>query len=154
MATKAAEKKTAQENIEKSEGVTPEAELKAAVDEPAGSTVFSGASAGIKATVDDRTDTFDRSKAQIAAEKRAMKTADEVRDIQEETQRKNLLSNVPDYPVSVAYANRTDNGTPDSLTFAVAGGELVITTTSNELHFGREEAAGLQRAAMRVAGTL
>jgi hypothetical protein len=154
MATKATEKKAAQENIEKAEGVTPEAELKAALDEPAGSTQFSGAAAGIKATADDAPEAFDRSKAQIAAEKRATKIADEVRGIQEDAQRTNLLSNVPEYPVSVAYANRPEKGAPDSMTFSVAGGELVVTTTSNELRFGREEAAGLQRAAAKVAGTL
>jgi hypothetical protein len=157
MATKAAEKKAGQENIEASEGVTPEHELKAALDEPAGSTEFSGASAGIKATGDgpDTPPAYDRPKAQVAAEKQALKVADEVREIQEDVQRRNLLSNVPDYPVSVAFANRDDDGKPTgSLVFAVAGGELVVTTTGRELHFGREEAASLQRAAAKVAGSL
>lgn len=154
MATKAAEKKAAQENIEAASGVTPEAELKAALDEPAGSTEFSGASAGIKATPDDTPDTFGPTKAQVAAEKAAAKAADEVRSIQEDVQSRNLLSNVPDYPITVAYANRPENGEPESMTFAVAGGELIVTTTSKELRFGSEEAAGLQRAAAKVAGAV
>jgi hypothetical protein len=154
MATKATEKKTAQENIEQASGVTPEAELKAAVDEPAGSTVFSGASAGIKATATDESAVFEPTKAQVAAEKQAMKVADEVRELQEDVQRKNLLSNVPEYPIAVAYANRPEKGTPDSMTFSVTGGELIVTTTSNTMRFGTEEAAGLQRAAAKVAGAL
>jgi hypothetical protein len=154
MATKATEKRTAQENIEQASGVTPEAELKAAVDEPAGSTVFSGASAGIKATAEDQPATYEPTKAQVAAEKAAAKEADEVREIQEDVQTKNLLSNVPEYPIAVAYANRPEKGTPDSMTFSVTGGELVITTTSNTLRFGSEEAASLQRAAAKVAGAV
>jgi hypothetical protein len=154
MATKATEKKTAQENIEQASGVTPEAELKAAVDEPAGSTVFSGGSAGIKATASDQPETFEPTKAQVAAEKQQRKEADEVRSIQEDVQTKNLLSNVPEAPIAVVYGNRPEKGTPDSMTFSVTGGELVVTTTANTMRFGSEEAAGLQRAAAKVAGAV
>lgn len=154
MATKAAEKKAGQENIEKSEGVTPEAELKAALDEPAGSTEFSGEAAGIKATAGDAPGTFGPTKAQVRAEKDAQKVADEVREVQEDVQRKNLLSNVPEYPIAVAYANRPEKGDPDSITFSVAGGEMIITTTARELRFSTEEANGFQRAAAKVAGSL
>lgn len=154
MTTKADEKKAAQENIEASEGVTPEHELKAALDQPAGSTEFSGASAGIKAAAEDAPALMERPKAQVAAEKQAAKAAEEVRELQEDVQRKNLLSNVPEYPVSVAYANRPEKGDPGSVTFAATGGELVLTTTARELRFGVEEAAGLQRAVAKVAGSL
>ena len=153
MATKTEEKKAAKDNIQASEGVTPEAELEAALDEPAGSTQFSGASAGIKAVADTDPPVFE-SKAAADARERAEKEADAVREIQEDTQRRNLLSNVPVHPVATAYERVPEKGDPGSLTFSVLPGELVVTSTGRELRFGREEAAGLQRAVAQVAGQL
>jgi hypothetical protein len=140
---------------ETKEGLTP-AEVKAAEKNPAGDTVRSGAAPGAKAgDAPTVAETLEKPKAQETAEKRALKVADEVREMQEDVQRKNLLSNVPDFPIVTAMANRDENGKPTgSIVFGVVAGELVVTTTGRELRFGVEEAAGLQRAANRVAGAL
>jgi hypothetical protein len=149
------EKQAAKDSIENAEGVTPEHELKAALDEPAGSTRFSGASAGIKAEGDgpDSTRVYDTPKAALKAEREAAKEADKIREIQEATQSRQLLSNVPDSPTGTAFANAPEKGDPESITVYQAGSGVVLSTTANVLHFDREEALSLQRvltAATRV----
>jgi hypothetical protein len=132
-----------------------EAEIKAAQSNPPGDTELSGAAPGAKAdAAPDAIEAYDKPKAQVAAEKAALKTADAVRDLQVRAQTTNLLTNVPEYPTSVAYANRPEKGDTPSVTFVVTPGVLTITTTANKLEFNREEAAGFQRAVNRVAGQL
>jgi hypothetical protein len=95
---------------------------------------------------------------QPAAAREAEKRADErVKELHEE-QLDRFLDNVGTAsrePIETVFANAPEKGgTPDSITIAQVGGELVLTITAKELHFGREEALALQRAVQHSAVAL
>lgn len=92
---------------------------------------------------------------QPAAAREAEKKADErVKELHEE-QLDRFMDNVGTAsrePIETVFANAPEKGgTPESITIAQVGGELVLTVTADELHFGREEALGLQRAIQHSA---
>lgn len=142
---------------ETKERLGPEAAQAAEKSKP-GDPNLSGAAPGAKAEAKpelaaDQTQTFDKPKATLRAEKNAQKIADEVRDIQLDVHRRNV-TNVPNSPVQTAYATAPEKGDPDSVSFARVGNEVVVTTTGNTLTFGREEWLGFQRkvSAIGAAG--
>lgn len=152
-----AERRTTKISDETKERLGPEA-AKAAQKQPAGDPNLSGAAPGAKAEAkpelaQDSTQTFDKPKGTLRAERDARKRADEVREIQLDVHRLNV-TNVPNEGVQTAYAVAPERGDPDSISFARIGNEVVVTTTGNSLTFGREEWLGLQRkvSAMGAAG--
>jgi hypothetical protein len=160
-------RKQDKETVENLEGVTPAAELKDALDEPAGDPVHSGAAPGIKAATDEKVErearaasearTYEESKATRQALKDADKAMGEVREIQWDTRREGLI-NVPAVVTETVYASldpAKPDKTPDSLTLTQAGGQLVVSVSgTGPFYFGREDALALQRAAHHVAVTL
>lgn len=96
------------------------------------------------AVTPDTVTSIEKPAATVKAEKAAVDRADEVRDIQLDVHSKNV-TNVPAEPVATIYANAPEKGDPDSVTFALVGGEVVMTTTAKEMRFGREEWHGFMR---------
>lgn len=114
----------------------------------------SGPSAEELGSVGEQPQTYDKPKAQEAAEKAAGKRAEEVKEQQLAIQRDNL-TNVPPQPTSVVYGREKDEGkTPDSAVFGFDGSTVTLTTTAREIEFGREEFLGLLRAATKIGAAL
>jgi hypothetical protein len=160
-------KKADKETVEGLEGVTPTEELVDALDEPAGSPVYSGAAPGVKAATDEkvaeeaRAASEARSYDQPKATEQALKDADEVmgevRDIQWDVRREGLI-NVPPVVTETVYAT-LDPAKPDkdpaSLTITQAGGQLVVSASGpGPFYFSREDALAFQRAVTHSAVTL
>lgn len=152
-----AERRTGKISDETKEELGPEA-AKAAEKAPAGDPNLSGAAPGAKVEgkpelAADTTQTFDKPRATLKAEKAAAKRADEVREIQLDVHRLNV-TNVPNEGIQTAYAAVPEKGDPDSISFARVGNEVVVTTTGSNMTFGREEWLGFQRkvSAIGAAG--
>jgi hypothetical protein len=161
-------KKADQEAVTDLPGTTPDHELVDALDEPTGSPIYSGAAPGIKAETDQKVAeearaatearTYDTPKATRQALEDADKVMDEVRDIQWDTRKENLI-NVPPVVTETVYttlsADAKPTDTPESLTITQAGGQLVVSVSgSGPFYFSREDALALQRAATHAAVTL
>lgn len=127
-----------------------DAELKAAKSNPPGSTEHSGAAPGVKVSDEPDGPTFSEPKSAERSREKATKDADEVRDLQWESQKLNW-TNSKEQPVEVAFADAPEKGEPESLTFAASDGGVTVYASAREMRFSRDEALGLQRAMTKVS---
>jgi hypothetical protein len=136
-----------------------EAAVKAAQKAKPGDTELSGAAPGIKAKTDasvnpDEVETFDEPASARRARRRADKRVDEIREIQRETQSRNLLENVPPEAVRTVFGTRDGDSDkdPGSVTFVSAGNSTKVIVTGDPEFRGDDQLA-LVRGASTITST-